>query len=115
MEDRPSMTFTRMGYYQQVCSIFKFESFNTAHQKKAFKSIMDAGNHLFITPLPKTAKAKIKIEQGKQTKKKIRAPEMFEKKNSCRDFSIGKIISWCVYYIYIIIRCSVRVSPKVGK
>ena len=26
------------------------------------------------------AKAKIKIEQGKQTKKKIRAPEMFEKK-----------------------------------
>ena len=39
------------------------------------------------------AKAKIKIEQGKQTKKIIRAPEMFEKKNSCRDFSIGKIIS----------------------
>ena len=39
------------------------------------------------------AKAKIKIEQGKQTKKKIRAPEMFEKKNLCRDFSIGKIIS----------------------
>ena len=38
------------------------------------------------------AKTKIKIEQGKQTKKKIRAPEMFEKKNSCRDFSIGKII-----------------------
>ena len=37
-------------------------------------------------------KAKIKIEQGKQ-KKKIRAPEKFEKKNSCRDFSIGKIIS----------------------
>jgi hypothetical protein len=26
---------------------------------------------------------------------------MFEKKNLCRDFSIGKIISWCVYYIYI--------------
>ena len=59
------MTFTRMGYYQQVCSIFKFESFNTAHQKKAFQSIInekkdvfvylttDAGNHLFITPLPK--------------------------------------------------------------
>jgi hypothetical protein len=40
------------------------------------------------------AKAKIKIEQGKQTKKKIRAPEMFEKNNSCGDFSIGKIISW---------------------
>ena len=38
------------------------------------------------------AKAKIKIEQGKQ-KKKIRAPEKFEKKNLCRDFSIGKIIS----------------------
>ena len=35
--------------------------------------------------------AKIKIEQGKQ-KKKIRALEKFEKKNSCRDFSIGKII-----------------------
>ena len=35
------------------------------------------------------AKPKINIEQGKQ-KKKIRAPEMFEKKNSCRDFSIGK-------------------------
>jgi hypothetical protein len=52
---------------------------------------------------------------GGKKKKKIRAPEMFEKKNSCRDFSIGKIISWCVYYIYIILRCSVRVSPKVGK
>jgi hypothetical protein len=38
------------------------------------------------------AKAKIKIEQGKQ-KKKIRAQEKFEKKNSCEDFSIGKIIS----------------------
>jgi hypothetical protein len=37
--------------------------------------------------------AKIKIEQGKKKKKKIRAPEKFEKKNSCRDFSIGKIIS----------------------
>jgi hypothetical protein len=34
------MTFTRMGYYQQVCSIFKFESFNTAHQKKAFQSVI---------------------------------------------------------------------------
>jgi hypothetical protein len=42
-----------------------FESFNTAHQKKAFHSIINekkdvfvnlttsAGNHLFITPLPK--------------------------------------------------------------
>ena len=51
-----------MGYlYQQVCSIFKFESFNTTHQ--AFHSIINekkdvfvnltigAGNHLFITPL----------------------------------------------------------------
>ena len=59
------MTFTCMGYYQQVCSIFKFESFNTAHQKKAFHSIINdkkdvfvnlttgAGNHLFITPLAK--------------------------------------------------------------
>jgi hypothetical protein len=36
--------------------------------------------------------AKIKIEQGNR-KKKIRAPKKFEKKNSCRDFSIGKIIS----------------------
>jgi hypothetical protein len=60
-------------------------------------------------------KNKNKIRAGKTNKKKICAPEMFEKKNSCRDFSIGKIISWCVYYIYIIIRCSVRVSPKVGK
>ena len=54
-----------LGYYQQVCCIFKFESFNTAYQKKAFQSIInekkdvfvylttDAGNHLFITPLPK--------------------------------------------------------------
>jgi hypothetical protein len=33
------------------------------------------------------AKAKIKIEQGKQKEKKIRAPEMFEKKNSCRLFN----------------------------
>jgi hypothetical protein len=60
------MTFTRMGYlYQQVHGIFEFESFNTAHQKKAFHSIVHekkdvfvnltigAGNHLFITPLPK--------------------------------------------------------------
>jgi hypothetical protein len=31
---------------------------------------------------------------GGKKKKKIRAPEMFEKKNPCRDFSIGKIISW---------------------
>ena len=54
-----------MGYYQPVCSIFEFESFNTVHQKKAFHSNInekkdvfvnlttDAGNHLFITPLPK--------------------------------------------------------------
>jgi hypothetical protein len=53
-----------MDYYQQVCGIFKFESFNTAHQKKAFHSNInekkdvfvnfttDAGNHLFITPFP---------------------------------------------------------------
>jgi hypothetical protein len=45
--------------------IFKFESFNTAHQKKACQSIISekkdvfvnltthAGNHLFITALPK--------------------------------------------------------------
>jgi hypothetical protein len=52
-------------------------------------------------------KNKNKIRAGKTNKKKICAPEMFEKKNLCRDFSIGKIISWCVYYIYIIIRCSV--------
>jgi hypothetical protein len=37
------------------------------------------------------AEAKIKIEQGKQ-KKKIVHQKSF-KKNSCRDFSIGKIIS----------------------
>jgi hypothetical protein len=60
------LPFTCMGYYyQQVCSIFKFESVNTAHQKKAFHSIINdkkdvfvnlttgVGNHLFITPLPK--------------------------------------------------------------
>ena len=47
------------------CSIFKFESFNTAHQKMAFHSIINekkdvfvnlttgAGIHLFITPFPK--------------------------------------------------------------
>jgi hypothetical protein len=52
-------------------------------------------------------KKKKKRGGEKKKKKKIRAPEMFEKKNSCRDFSIGKIISWCVYYIYIILRCSV--------
>ena len=35
MEHRPSLTFTRMGYlYQQVCSIFKFESFNTARIRR---------------------------------------------------------------------------------
>ena len=31
--------------------------------------------------------------RAEETEKKIRAPEKFEKKNSCRDFSIGKIIS----------------------
>jgi superfamily II DNA helicase RecQ len=54
-----------MGYlYQQVCSIFKFESFNP-YQKKAFLSIVNekkdffvnlttgAGNYLFIRQLPK--------------------------------------------------------------
>ena len=53
-----------MGYlYEQVCSIFKYESFNTMNQ--AFHSIINekkdvfvnlttgAGNHLFITPLQK--------------------------------------------------------------
>jgi hypothetical protein len=45
--------------------------------------------------------AKIKIEQGKQ-KRKFEHEKSF-KKNSCRDFSIGKIIS-CV-----------RVAPKFGK
>jgi hypothetical protein len=38
-------------------------------------------------------KSKNKNRAGKTNKKKIRAPEMFEKQNSCRDFSIGKIIS----------------------
>ena len=42
---------------------------------------------------------KIKFEQGKQ--KKNSGTRNVRKKNSCRDFSIGKIISWCVYYIYI--------------
>jgi hypothetical protein len=42
--------------------------------------------------------AKIKIEQGKQKEKKFE-----HEKSSCRDFSIGKIIS-CV-----------RVAPKFGK
>jgi hypothetical protein len=57
-------TFTCMGYlYQQVCSIFKFESFNTAHQafhyiinekKDVFVNLTTgAGNHLFITLLLK--------------------------------------------------------------
>ena len=32
--------------------------------------------------------AKIKIEQGKQKEKKIRAPKKFEKKNSCRLFNM---------------------------
>jgi hypothetical protein len=35
-------------------------------------------------------KNKKKKRAGKKNKKKIRAPEMFEKKNSCRDFSIGQ-------------------------
>ena len=37
-------------------------------------------------------KSKNKNRVG-ETEKKICAPEKFEKKNSCRDFSIGKIIS----------------------
>jgi hypothetical protein len=55
--------------YQQVCSIFKYESFNTTHQ--AFHSIINekkdvfvnlttgAGNHLFITPLPEAIRCNI--------------------------------------------------------
>jgi hypothetical protein len=46
-------------------------------------------------------KAKIKIEQGKQKKKFEHEKSL--KKNSCRDFSIEKIIS-CV-----------MVAPKFGK
>jgi superfamily II DNA or RNA helicase len=42
------MTFTRMGYYQQVCSIFEFESFNTAHQKKTFQSIINEKKDVFV-------------------------------------------------------------------
>jgi hypothetical protein len=41
-------------------------------------------------------KAKIKITQGKQKEKKNRAPKNFEKNNLCTDFSIGKIISFCL-------------------
>ena len=52
------------------------------------------------------AKAKIKIEQGKQ-KKKIRAPEKFEEKNSCRLFNREKNRAYQRY--------SVRVAPKFGK
>jgi hypothetical protein len=64
LQEEMHQCFTCMSYlYQQVCSIFKFESFNTTHQ--AFHSIINekkdvfvnlttgAGNHLFITPLPK--------------------------------------------------------------
>ena len=60
------MTFTCMAIINKsVVYYFKFESFNTAHRKKAFHSIINekkdvfvnltagAGNHLFITPLPK--------------------------------------------------------------
>ena len=37
-----------MGYlYQQVCSIFKFESFN-AYQKKAFHSIVNEKKDVFV-------------------------------------------------------------------
>jgi hypothetical protein len=39
-----------MGYCQQVCSIFKFESFNTAHQKKAFQSIINEKKDVFVYP-----------------------------------------------------------------
>jgi hypothetical protein len=58
-----------MGYYQQVCGIFKFESINTAYQKKAFHSIINekkdvfvnlttgAGNYLFIKQGPVVRKA----------------------------------------------------------
>jgi hypothetical protein len=38
-----------MGYYQQVCGIFKFESFNTAHQKKAFHSNINEKKDVFVT------------------------------------------------------------------
>jgi hypothetical protein len=38
-------------------------------------------------------KSKNKNRAGKTNKKNIRAPEIFEKKNSCRDISMGKIIS----------------------
>jgi hypothetical protein len=39
-------------------------------------------------------RGKSKNSSTENKQKKIRAPELFEKKNSCRDFSIGKIISW---------------------
>ena len=39
------MTFTRMGYlYQQVCSIFKFESFNPARiRRRAISKTRNTG------------------------------------------------------------------------
>ena len=37
--------------------------------------------------------SKNKNRAGETERKKIRAPKKFEKKYSCRDFSIGKIIS----------------------
>jgi hypothetical protein len=43
----PSLTFTCMGYlYQQVCSIFKYKSFNTTHQ--AFYSIINEKKDVFV-------------------------------------------------------------------
>ena len=35
------------GYYRQVCSIFKVESFS-AHQKKAFHSVINEKNDVFV-------------------------------------------------------------------
>ena len=35
------------GYYRQVCSIFKVESFS-AHQKKAFHSVINEKNDAFV-------------------------------------------------------------------
>ena len=58
---------------------------NLKHKGRTIRTVIGGGGG--------GGKSKNKNRAGETENKKIRAPEKFEKKNSCRDFSIGKIIS----------------------
>jgi superfamily II DNA helicase RecQ len=47
MENPKYKNIIMEGYYQQICSIFKVESFS-AHQKNAFHSIINEKKDVFV-------------------------------------------------------------------